>query len=269
MELDQEQYQKIASFLDGEMSITEMEQFDYELKNNHKLHAQLKFEVSVRDELTLREQIVSKKTKTGKLFYLKIASTAAVLAVILWVVYTKKNTKPKLSKPIVQNETNNPIPKDSIDLEKSQGQKKNVEKNIALLFSEYFKKDTVPKSLPIYLAAALEGYAQNDFEELLKLDKDNLPQTRGNKIEETGVTNMIDYYKAIALCQNGEMEIAQKLFLNQITSNSKNSIDSKWYLALINIKQNNKTAAIQYLYEIENSTKYKRNIQKILEKLSN
>jgi len=83
----------------------------------------------------------------------------------------------------------------------------------------------------------------------------------------------ISFYKANSHLYLGNYKKAKELFLEIITKNQKSWYrESKWYLALIAIKQNDKEIAISYLLDLQKEDKnaYKsKEVEKLIHELKN
>ena len=84
MSLSTAQYEKVIHFLDADMTLEEMNDFEKELKSNPEMQAQLEFEQSVRDSFSL----LKKENSTAKVVHLNNETVSQ-----LKVVEIKNNRK--------------------------------------------------------------------------------------------------------------------------------------------------------------------------------
>ncbi len=264
MEIQEEYYNKIINFMDGNMTIAEMEAFEIELKANQNLQEQLDFEHKIRDAFILQ---TLKKEKKKTYTYLKYAAAAAILIFLFLEINYLQNNKKPANDIIVKTNIEDTIVKNTLDTQKKENnivQTQSIIKSIEPLFAQYYKKDTSPENYPMYLAEAFEGYKNDNYTELLKIDENNLPQTRSANENEIEIKFMVQYYKAIIMLQTNKIEKANILFEKLLLNKTKFDEDAKWYAALCYIKLNNKEKALVYLNNLLSTKKYANSVKNLI-----
>ncbi len=288
MGITTEQYEKIIRFLDAEMQQAEMKAFEEELTSNPDMRDQLDFEQSLRNDFAARNitslpgdtsvneraavRTVSGKT-TGRRIGLAIAA-AVIIAFMLFTLFWQKTGKT----PDIANgknidtaqKSNNPL--QATVTSPAKDSSKRVD--LALLFKQYFKKDTLPENYPLYLAEALMDYESGNYTTLQQLNLNDIPQTRGtNEIShKENILQLGHYYKGLAFLQTNNTKEAI-INLSWVLNNrpGKEQRDkTRWYLALAYLKENNVEKAAELYRHIVNSKEniiLVKNAEKILDSL--
>ncbi|MBN8789751.1 MAG: hypothetical protein J0I84_21940 [Terrimonas sp.] len=293
MNITTEQYQKIMRFLNTEMDDAEMDAFEKELNANPEMRSQLDFEQSVRDSFALRQITVipgvepvntinkiSKSNLSVRRLQVWIAiSAAAVTAIVFLSIFLKKAEKNAVTAGFgtsnIDTAQQSAIPPQVMVAEPVQKDSIKVI-DLAGLFKQYFKKDTLPEHYPLYLAGALMDYESGNYKTLQQLNLKDLPQTRG--ADETGsrenILQLGHYYKGLAFLQTSNTKEAI-INLNWVLNNQPNKLlhtKAQWYLALAYLKENKSEKATELCRSIvsnrENHTLVKdsEKILKVLEK---
>lgn len=263
MGITTEQYAKIIRFLDAEMEPAEMDDFEKELDSNPEMRNQLNFEQSLRDSFALRSisNLSSASTSLQSSGNMDIPSkiigirrwiaigAAVITAFVLFSIFWQKlkNTSNLAHVKDVDTTQKTTITPEAIV---SATVKDSVEvADLALLFKQYFKKETLPEHYPLYLAEALTDYESGKYSTLQKLNLKDLPQTRstGETDSKENILLLGHYYKGLAFLQiNNTEEAASNLewiLKNQPGKTLK--AEAQWYLALTYLKENNKQKTVE------------------------
>ncbi|MFT3750782.1 MAG: hypothetical protein QM768_20890 [Agriterribacter sp.] len=289
MNITTEQYQKIMRFLNTEMDDAEMDTFEKELNANPEMRSQLDFEQSVRDSFALRNitvlpgielmdnsakiNVTSREVKQLRVW---VAISAAVVSAIVFLsIFLKKTEKNTVTAATdtIDTAQQSTIPPQAAVAEPVQKDSIKVI-DLAGLFKQYFKKDTLPEHYPLYLAGALMDYESGNYKTLQQLNLKDLPQTRST--DETGsrenILQLGHYYKGLAFLQTSNTKEAI-INLNWVLNNQQANIlraKAQWYLALAYLKENNKEKAAELCRSIIRNKKndiLKKNAEKILANL--
>ena len=247
MVLDSEQYNRIIRFLDAEMSINEMADFESELDSNPNMRQHLDFEQSIRDVFAQRNQEDSQKVKKDffplsqkvnkgkkKGFYVYLAVAASIIGIISWSVLFKNSSLPS-SKQLVQNDSILKTNDSSYNNNSIQTNQAN-DLVYASLFNKYFSKDKSPDNSPILLADALIDYDNGNYTSLQSLDLTKIPEIRGDDTlnDRENILQLGHYYKGISYLETGDSKMAIQN-LNWVVKHSSNTeivTKADWYLAL-------------------------------------
>jgi len=288
MGITTEQYKKIIRFLDAEMGLAEMGEFEKELTSNPDMRNQLDFEQSLRNDFAARnitslpgptsvKESPAARATPGKITGMRIwlaISAAIIIAFMLFTIFWQKPVRtPDVANGKNMDTTqikNNPpqviaaaTAKDSSEVI-----------DLPLLFKQYFKKDTVPGNYPLYLAEALMDYESGNYKTLQQLNLNDLPQTRssGETDSKENILQLGHYYKGLAFLQTNNTRDAI-IHLNWVVANRPDKTlqaKARWHLALIYLKENNRKKAVELCRSIVGSKENPalvKNAEKILDTL--
>lgn len=294
MGITNEQYEKIIRFLDADMEPEEMEAFEKELASNPEMRHQLDFEQSVRDGFALRN--ITSLTDTapvkgdpatpktpGKITTMRKwwAISAAAVAIIALVLFTILWQKQEKNPGITNRKDIDTIHEKSAppQIVTAPAKDSSGEIELASLFRQYFKKDTLPEEYPIFLAEALTDYDSGNYTTLQRLNLNSIPQTRGvgEADSKENILQLGHYYKGLAFLQTNntrEAVINLEWVLNNHPGNTLRD-KAQWYLALAYLKEHKPGKAKELLKKIisgsrENTlSKHANTLLKSLEKRDN
>ncbi len=282
MKITTEQYAQLIRFLDADMTEAEMDVFEAELRVNNDLRAQLDFEQTVRDSLSLtdaenlKEPIKDQpgeRKKSGVLIGIKWWAAAAAIVILGGVFFTLNREKDPLPIAIKPQGTDTltsdtgvitspPLVIDNTD-------KKNDDTvDLSPIYKKYYKKDTIPADPPVFLADALVNYEMGDYTALLQLDTENIPDTRSD--DQTALV-LGHYYKGLALLQTNKLQAAVEHF-SWVLQHSKDNkflyAKAEWYLLLTHLRSNNNIKAKAVCKNIlTTSSPFSADAKKILQTL--
>ncbi len=275
MEITTEQYSRIQHFLDTEMTIEEMDAFEIELEANPHMRSQLDFEQSIRDNFSSQQTdssiINSKKILpiNNRKKWFGIAAAASVFVAIATIFFwnSKKNTPTPIAKKIDTIKVEKIDKIDSPTLPKVIPNKIGSKINFAQLFEEYFEPDKAPETYHIQLADAFTEYEKGNYNTLEKLDAVAIANTRGID-DKQNILETLHYYKGIAFLKtnNNDQALLNLQWVLQNSSNDTLKANANWYLALANLKNKNKSEAKKILERLSSYSKYKTQVEKLLEK---
>lgn len=289
MKITTEQYEKIIRFLDLEMGLDEMEEFEKELAANAELRHQLNFEQSLRDGFALQNitslpgtefgkenaQEKNVRCKAPRIQKWFAISAAIITAFIFFAIFWQSTEKPTVTvnrKDIHTTQDKSAQPNITIAPPISDS---STATDLSLLFKRYFKKDTLPEEYPLYLAEAFTDFESGKYTTLQKLDLNNLPQTRGVKEADSKENILLlgHYYKGLAFLQTENTKDAIANLNWVISSQPDRTVLAKtqWYLALAYLKENNKKKAVELCKKMikseENNATLVKNAKTILDKI--
>jgi len=261
MPITTDQYERLMKFLDAQMTVQEMADFDEELRHDPDLRSQLDFEQSVRDAFGQQTGLQT----TGKLIEIPAGNNgwiharpwiaaAAVIIVVMAVVSLWP--APKNTPPTAQGKTadttsrlvNRPAERGDRDLRDS-----NTIHQAETVFKEFFQRDSIPDQYPVYLAEALIDYEAGDFRTIWNTDADRLPETRGNEpVEASTASSMAHYYKGLAYLETGAVAkaIAELSRVYRRQPGEPLLAKARWYLLMCYVKENDRRQTLLFAEEV-------------------
>ena len=226
-ELKQE---KFEDYLLGRMTESEKAKFEKELENNPMLKEQLELERAIVGQISNRafveEQIntAKKEMKRGKTVRLVLYSITSIAAIFIFSLFiTSLFTNPNFDELYASNFTSYT--------------------NDYMATDGAYRGDVKIDSL---LLTAMKSYEKQDYVDA---------ETQFNQILSSKDNPNIRFYLAVSQLETGKTELAIST-LNTLLSqpNEKNVFDyyeqTRWYLALVNLKLHQKSDAKKYLKEL-------------------
>lgn len=256
MPLSTDQYKRIMRFLDGEMTIPEMDAFETELNQVPEMRTQLNFEQAIRNSFSRQQMQPGKKTPAFSTWW---ALAAAILALVLVIPFLFKSTENKTAetniKPAIQLQQDSLPPPDSSASSPAIIKDPNPTPTslAAQLFKQFYTKDTVPDNYPVLLAEAFENYEAGNYNSFKQLKIDELPETRSNGEENTMA--IAYYFKGLSYLQSGNTREAIQ-HLNWVAYRQPDKQwqeKAKWYLILSYLKENKREQCLELCKQMKTS----------------
>lgn len=269
MSLTPEQYEKISRFLNAEMEPAEMDAFEKELHTNPEMRHQIDFEQSLRNDFYLQNitslpgttaagssappPVIPNKKTFGIQRWLALSAAVISACILITTLWPKPEKKPDVANRAFIDTAQKTIDESEITATTPAKDSSKVI-DLALLFKQYFKKDTIPEHYPMYLAEALTDYESGKYVTLQKLNLKDLPQTRssGEMDKKENILKWGHYYKGLAFLQtNNTKEVI--LNLGWVLDNQPGKAlkaKTQWYLALTYLKENNREKAVELYHSI-------------------
>ncbi len=267
MNISTEQYERIANFLDANMTLEEMDAFEKELAANPAMRQQLDFELQARDSFAFnKNKIIASTTNAIPIInnnrrrkkWFAIAAAAAVIIAVVSIIFLKPQKD--IDKDIVQsNDTNSVKKNDTTAITITQPNDSIKTLTFIKLYKQYFTTDAVPENYPMYLAEALTNYQSGDYAAIQKLNLADIPEIRGTESKQP-ILELGHYYKGIAFLKTSNTKEAI-LNLQWVQNNSTDKdlqLKAQWYLALGYLKNNNADEAIKLLKNMAAKSTYHR-----------
>ncbi len=291
MPLSAEQYNRMMRFLDGAMSVEEMDAFEKELNESPEIREQLDFEQSIRNSFSLKEASqLNEPVPDGNFSFeqqdmkklpalIKWAGlAAAILAVVLFLPFLFRNlqnnsteSKDNLVKqqkidspPQVSGPAPAPVPAPTTVPPNSE--------LLTQLFKQFYVKEPVPENYPVVLAEAFEDYEAGNYATFKKLSIDELPATRGSS--DASLLPIAYYFKGLSHLQTGNVGEAIRNLNWVLSEQPDESLQekAKWYLILCYLKENNHEKSSALCRDLKNTGKNPELVKKsmqVLEQLNN
>lgn len=238
MSITTQQYDSIVRFLDADMTLEEMEDFEVMLTQYPEMRDQLMFEQQLRDKWAEKPpEVGAAKTLVSHRKSRQLIAIAAVLILGIFGLYLLIRTRLPEPVPVV-NTVDSSVYKEPIVKVPAIIPSKDNKAKWDRLFITHFSKDSVIEDSPILLADALIRYENNDYNAILQIDLNSLPIVRGQSDDRQAILQWGHYYKGIAYLITGDAQHAIPHLQWVVRNNEKKEpgLKAQHYLALAYLK---------------------------------
>ena len=259
MDLTNEQYERIQSYLDGALAETALAHFLQELETDAAMQEALAFEISLREDLGAmrdKDEMVALQKSLAN----DPVETAHIRSLIEQAGegYLQPEKRTQVKPRVATMRTWSYIAAAAILITVTclifiyvlPGN--NSHDTYSKLYEQYFKKDTVPAAAPPMLAQAFTSYKKNDYAAIQQYDLEHLPNLKGNGYEKQDILELGYYYKGISYMMTGKQDSAGYCLQWVIAKGEKPALIEKanWYLALSLLKAGKKDNALKLLQQL-------------------